>query len=937
MTKNTVFCLFFLTISSFLVAQAPKTPKNPLDEFSSISEAKSAFVKALSRKDKADRVWAGYGLALVYKAENDPQKGYQSANNALLELKEVSEKDREKLRKKAVSGIKIKELLDTLSVEGYRRAEKTNSFEMWSQFLETYQRPAARTPLSWRWDTAVARRNRGFVTNWAAEKNADTLAAQLIRFAPEFKRQNTEGWQNAWLKHLKMSFSAQNWGDLDKYFAKYPMHPAAKDAARSSFQKAITSANEQTFIAFYNENKQSVFGSICADSIALKAIPAIAQRNRLAEMLKFVRKYPESTALHILDEKLSNNIAEYQKVVPFLDATAPLDVANLPLTEEAIYRVFWSYGTPEILNTFPKYIKNGHLSEKLEADLLILKGGEKVENDEEINAFLEKAGATDRAYKLLVAFITPLLQSKEYDNALSVVKEKAAFFPKNDIRITELINVLERPTDPSIKTMRLDDNVNSRIDDEYSPVLSADNKYLYFCRRRTNEDIYMTRRASSKDNWEIAQPVKALISGANEAPISVSADGSRLLLFKNGVLYATEKDDSSAWKPIKALPQTINAASWQGEATFSPDGNVIIFESASRKDVIGLTEFCEQNNKFFGNCSNIDIYISFRIGKTDNWSTAINLGKTINTPFRDRSPFLHPDGKTLYFCSEGRGTLGGLDLYKTTRLDSTWLNWSTPVHVGREINTIEDDWGYKVSTDGRFAFYASNDDIWVATPLPEIARPIPMIIKSGKITSMSGNALPQARIVIRNAITNDTLNVVRPDPITGEYSVIVPAEGTYDVVIEDEKKEILPQTIRIDPPSVSKDNSIERQEDITIITKQDLSKGGAAFTFKNLNFDFNKADIRPESFAELNRWADALKGLDFKAVIIGHTDNVGNDAANLDLSKRRAEAARNYLIQRGVSPERLSAEGRGETEPLVDNNTEENRFTNRRVEIKILK
>ena len=100
-----------------------------------------------------------------------------------------------------------------------------------------------------------------------------------------------------------------------------------------------------------------------------------------------------------------------------------------------------------------------------------------------------------------------------------------------------------------------------------------------------------------------------------------------------------------------------------------------------------------------------DIFISLK-DKNDIWGRPFNIGDSINTRYTERSPFLHPDMKTLYFSSDGHGGLGKLDVFMTTRLhDSCWTCWSEPINLGKEINTIESNWGYKISTDGKTAYF----------------------------------------------------------------------------------------------------------------------------------------------------------------------------------------------------------------------------------------
>src|ERR1035437_1818806 len=169
-------------------------------------------------------------------------------------------------------------------------------------------------------------------------------------------------------------------------------------------------------------------------------------------------------------------------------------------------------------------------------------------------------------------------------------------------------------------------------------------------------------------------------------------------IYFNGDILSSEKT-YNGWAPAKPIAN-INTPGWEGDAVYTSDGKAIIFASEGwqKRGV----QFPTKNRK-----DGFDLYISFRT-KT-GWSTPLNLGTTINTPWCDRYPYLHPDGKTLYFSSEGHGSLGASDVYRSTRLnDSSWTEWSEPENLGKYINGTGDDNGYKISTDGSKAYFSVN-------------------------------------------------------------------------------------------------------------------------------------------------------------------------------------------------------------------------------------
>ena len=194
----------------------------------------------------------------------------------------------------------------------------------------------------------------------------------------------------------------------------------------------------------------------------------------------------------------------------------------------------------------------------------------------------------------------------------------------------------------------------------------------------------------------------------NEAPMAISADGNILLLWRNdngGDIYYSLKT-RYGWSNPVAFPYPINSEYYEGDASFTADGKGLLFTS-SRPGGLNVNSI-NQGLYRGDNEYPTDIYISEKLDG-NKWSNPINLGNQINTPYTERSPFLHPDGRTLYFSSDGHYGIGSTDVFMTQRLnDSSWTHWATPINMGKNINTVNKDWGFKFSTDGEYAFYSAN-------------------------------------------------------------------------------------------------------------------------------------------------------------------------------------------------------------------------------------
>ena len=419
----------------------------------------------------------------------------------------------------------------------------------------------------------------------------------------------------------------------------------------------------------------------------------------------------------------------------------------------------------------------------------------------------------------------------------------------------------------------------------------------------------------------------------NEAALSISADGNMMLLFYNGDIYYSEKI-IGGWSGKKIFPSINLEDDWEADASITADGNAVIFTS-DRKGGIGLHH--PFSTSYHGGYSgNTDIYISV---KTETgWSKPFNIGTDINTPFAERTPFLHPDMKTLYFSSEGHNSIGKLDVYKSTRLnENSWTEWSEPVNLGKEINSPNKEWGYKISTDGKIAYYTNfhdgESDINFIE-LPKELQPEIVITISGTVTDKNTKKTLKANIIWEDLQTNKKVGQLQSDPNTGKYIITLPMGKNYGFYVE--KNEYYPLSGNIDLTKKEQSENIVKH--FQLITIESIINEQVAIPLKNVFFDYDKYSLKPESFPELNRFANFLKkNPNLKIEISGHTDDKGADDYNNNLSGNRAKSVKKYLVSQGCNENMLSAKGYGKFKPIADNSTEAGRAKNRRVEFKVLK
>ena len=320
-----------------------------------------------------------------------------------------------------------------------------------------------------------------------------------------------------------------------------------------------------------------------------------------------------------------------------------------------------------------------------------------------------------------------------------------------------------------------------------------------------------------------------------------------------------------------------------------------------------------------------DIYKSVK-DETGVWSDPINLGAKINSPGNEKSPFIHPDGKTLYFSSSGLPGLGGYDIFfSRLKGDSAWTR---PVNIGYPINSPDDEVGFFVSTDGTKGFFASNKfegkggwDLYSFDLYPE-ARPEKIMFLKGTVKSESEVEPIKAKILLKNVTTKITSEIPM-DTTTGNYVTVAPFNNDYIMTV---KKEGYVYETRY----ISQYDSAYKSPATLDVEIQPIELN-KPYQINDIYFGFNSYDLTPESLPVLDQLIEFLRDNPSVSIEIqGHTDNIGNDADNQRLSEDRAQSVYNYLNKGSISPDRLTFKGYGETMPVADNATEAGRAKNRR-------
>ena len=562
--------------------------------------------------------------------------------------------------------------------------------------------------------------------------------------------------------------------------------------------------------------------------------------------------------------------------------------------------------------------------EKQQRDLKLAEQGAKLNlldiptsvNAKEYEAYIRAAAPKERAFIALQRLIESAINDKNWPLALSKVDEFAPAFGQNNAKIMALKQILAA-SDPSIQKQALGGGINSSSA-EYTPLTSIDNQNIYFCRLNKSttglvtEDIFVSNFKDQQ--WQMAKALENINSPTtNEGLLAISADEQEIIIFdgntrKGDLLFSTYS--KKGWSKPMPLPNTINTPSWDADAMISSNGNAFLYVS-ERKEVLDRKQEGDINGFHGSNTGNRDIFVALKNDR-GTWQTPINLGDVINTPFAERTPFLHPDMKTLYFSSDGHGGLGHLDVYMTTRLDDTWTKWSRPVNLGKSINTTQNDWGYRISTDGQTAYFAtmtsdSEDDIFYIK-LPQKYQPNPVHVLSGIVMDMNNEPIA-VELTWEDLETGKTVGQLKNNPLTGKFILPLPKGKQYAYFCT--KKNYLSVAQSVDLAS------IKDKKNIQIASIKELKEKAKSVTLYNIFFEKNSAELKKTSFSELNRLAKQI--LDYKLFI-----TIIGESGLGEMSEQKVDAIKNYLVSKGCKERHIATDSVNTQQPF-DNPNKENR------------
>ena len=422
----------------------------------------------------------------------------------------------------------------------------------------------------------------------------------------------------------------------------------------------------------------------------------------------------------------------------------------------------------------------------------------------------------------------------------------------------------------------------------------------------------------------------------NEGAQAISADGKLLVFtacnrrgdFGSCDLYYSRRLSKDEWSVPKNIGQPINSAAWESQPSVAANGDAIYFARGAQGS------------------GQKDLFVSY-LQPDGKWGAPVALTE-INTPFDETAPCIHPDGKTLYFSSNGYAGMGSFDLYMSRK--GADGKFSTPVNLGYPINTDKAEESIVVSLKGDNAFVSSDRDGSFGLldiygfELPPAVRPLPVTYTQIVVRdAATKKAINNAQLNILNLTTEKAFFAARTDR-EGEVLACLPLGEDYSVNIQkagylfhSEQFELKAEYASDKPYLLTIYLQTIPSAENTVVVKNDTTPLRKPIILKNVFFSTNSAELKPISKNELDQLKKMLEeNPKMRIQLNGHTDSEGDEAKNQLLSENRAKAVSKYLSDNGIAASRLKAKGYGESQPIDSNETPQGRANNRRTEFVVL-
>jgi outer membrane protein OmpA-like peptidoglycan-associated protein len=498
------------------------------------------------------------------------------------------------------------------------------------------------------------------------------------------------------------------------------------------------------------------------------------------------------------------------------------------------------------------------------------------------------------------------------------------FYSNTDPRINLVDSLMMK-----VEKKNLGEKVNS-IYDDLGPKVTVDGRTIFFSRNESPDniggivdgaDVWFTS-SNDGEQWNASQNMnKPINSTTTDNLASVSAD-QNTMMFNLSDGFSLRRRKSGGWSDPRPLNVHFSNESKHMDSNLSADGKAICFAVKLKQNLFYKSKAEEK-----------DIYVTLQ-DKNGQWSEPINLGKNVNTPVDEASPFLAADGRTLYFASEGWPGYGNFDIYMAKRIGDGWTNWTEPINLGPSINSSDFEAHYTIPASGKYAYLVASETgrkgEMMRIKLPDQIKPDPVVLLFGKTLNAKTKKPIEADILFDDLATRKEVGEAISHPEDGNYKIVLPYGINYG--LHASAKGFLSVNENMELQTVSTYQEIEK--DLYLVPIE----VGQSISLNNVFFQQGKPVLKSESFPELDRlWQILTDNPKMEIELGGHTDNVGSRTLLVKLSLDRVETVKKYLTDKGISAKRISGHGYGPDLPREKNDTEEHKIKNRRVEFKITK
>ncbi len=485
----------------------------------------------------------------------------------------------------------------------------------------------------------------------------------------------------------------------------------------------------------------------------------------------------------------------------------------------------------------------------------------------------------------------------------------------------------------NIKPENLGAAVNSEFEEVF-PIIAPDGKTLYFCRKFHPDNLGVRKE---EDIWysEIVEDSLTHVVSWGQAKNIGEPLNNTYPNFACGILPdGNTMLVGNIYLPNGTVKEGVSITQRTTTGWGTPVRQVIqdyqvnkhLVNYSLASDGKTLLMALDRNTSLGG----MDLFVSF-LQSNGKWSSPLNLGRDVNTAGDESTVFLASDGMTLYFSSEGHNGYGSNDIFMSRRVDSTWTRWSEPQNLGPAVNSPDWDAYFSLPASGEFAYFVSEKNSLGGSDIfrivvPEALRPRPVALISGRVID-ARTKKPLGGVTIRyeSLTTGREIGIAHSDSLTGKFIISLPVGELYGFRAEADKYASVNENI--DLRGLQKYQELKRDLRLVQLEK------GQSVVVNNIFFETGKWELKPESDPELKRIVELLqRNPSMVITIAGFSDNVGTKKNNIELSRKRAEAVFRYLDGLGIDRKRVSVKGFGEDKPLNTNDSEEGRQQNRRVE-----